>query len=156
MTEEEASNMAYEHAARASVNMANAADRKKTATFAELQAFQEKLDSAIKSNEELTLRKNKELVIERDNLLIERDSLRGKMQKLDEENKFLGEEVINEHVLGFNQTIAQCNLFYQVPLDDPHYDVMKTVVKGELLPLTSVPETVALIASSAKPQHNIG
>ncbi|KOM29070.1 hypothetical protein LR48_Vigan632s000500 [Vigna angularis] len=65
-----------------------------------------------RSNDDLKLdlpcsgERNKELVIERDDLLIERDSLRGKLQKLDDENKFLGEEVINEHVLGFNQVIV--------------------------------------------------
>ncbi|KOM37180.1 hypothetical protein LR48_Vigan03g056100 [Vigna angularis] len=43
--------------------------------------------------------KNKELTTKRGILLIKRNSLRDKVQKMEKENKFLGEEVINEHVL---------------------------------------------------------
>ncbi|KAG2389660.1 uncharacterized protein HKW66_Vig0177330 [Vigna angularis] len=137
MTKEEASDMAYELAARSNVCIAYVASRRKVAASVELQALQEKLDATIKSNEELTLRvaevekvpvdektkaktllaeartiarqlqqsnnglkldlqrsveKNKELVIERESLLTKRDSLHGKVQKLDDENKFLDEE----------------------------------------------------------------
>lgn len=110
-----------------------------------------------RSNDDLKLdiqrstEKSKELVTERDNLLTERDSLRGKMQKMEEENKFLGDEVINEHVLGFNKPIARCNLLYQVPLDDPHFDVTKIIVNGELVPISTIPKTPTLIVQTVKP-----
>ncbi|WVZ06446.1 hypothetical protein V8G54_019792 [Vigna mungo] len=67
MTEEEASNMAFELAARSAMCMAfelaaqspmcmaYAAEKKET-TSTELQALQEKYDEAVKSNKELTLR----------------------------------------------------------------------------------------------------
>lgn len=52
------------------------------------------------------------------------------------ENKFLGEDICNEHLIGFEQGIAQCHYFFQVPLEHPEYDVMKVVVDGQLVAMS--------------------
>ncbi|KOM55958.1 hypothetical protein LR48_Vigan10g185000 [Vigna angularis] len=194
MTEEEASNMAFDLAARSTMCVAYAVEKKAT-TSIEIQALQEKYDKAMKSNKDLTLRlaevekmpeddknkantllvesrsfhpklqrsnddlkldllrfteKGKELIAERDNLLSKWDSLRDNVQKLEDENKFLGEEVINEHVLDFEKAFSQCNLLYHVPLDDSRFNVMKMIVNGELVPIP-VPETLAPTVEATQP-----
>lgn len=56
--------------------------------------------------------KNKELVIERDTLLTERDSLCEQVEKLEKDKLFLDDEVINEHALGFEKALAKCNFLF--------------------------------------------
>ncbi|KOM35252.1 hypothetical protein LR48_Vigan02g140200 [Vigna angularis] len=183
MTEDEVSNMAMELAARSTMCLAYAAQKRASASI-ELQSLQEKYDAAVKSNQELTLRltetkriadedkkkantllaearstqhrmqrsyddlkldlqnattKNKELVIERDGLLANRDSLRDRVLKLEADNKFLGDEVVNDHLLGFEKALAQCNILFQVPTKDPRLDVSMMVVDGKLVPIHVLP-----------------
>ncbi|KOM41331.1 hypothetical protein LR48_Vigan04g152900 [Vigna angularis] len=52
------------------------------------------------------------------------------------QNKFLGEEICNECLLGFDQGIAQCHYFFQVLLDHLSYDIMKMVVDGQLVTMS--------------------
>ncbi|KOM54399.1 hypothetical protein LR48_Vigan10g029100 [Vigna angularis] len=49
--------------------------------------------------------------------------------------------------------ITECNLFYQMPLENPCYEVMQTVVEGKLVPLTPSPETQPLVAPFVEPQQ---
>lgn len=77
------------------------------------------------------------------NLMKERDALAADRKKLADEHKFLGEEVCNERFKGFEQGIAQCHYFFQVPLDYPEYDVMKEVVDGQLVTM-SLPNDVGV------------
>ncbi|KOM41465.1 hypothetical protein LR48_Vigan04g166300 [Vigna angularis] len=150
MTEEEASNMAMELAARSTMCLAYAAQKRASAST-ELQSLQEKYDAAVKSNQDLTLclaeteriadedkkkantllaetgsaqhrmqqsfddlkldlqkatTSNKELMTERDGLLADRDLLRDRVLKPEANNKFLGDEVVNEHLLGFEKALA--------------------------------------------------
>ncbi|KOM37834.1 hypothetical protein LR48_Vigan03g121600 [Vigna angularis] len=60
-------------------------------------------------------------------------------EKLQAENKFLGEEISTEQLNGFEQGIAQCNYFLQVSFDHPEFDVMKPVIDVQLVAL-SLPE----------------
>lgn len=59
------------------------------------------------------------MVKERDTLLSERDGLLAGREKLTVENKFLDNEICNEHFLGFDNGIAQCHYFFKVSLDHP-------------------------------------
>ncbi|KOM52078.1 hypothetical protein LR48_Vigan09g073700 [Vigna angularis] len=144
MTEEEASDMAMELAARSKMCLAYAAQKRASAST-DLQALQEKFDAAVKSNQDVTLRlaetermaevdkkktstllaearatqchmqrslddamldlqkaatSNTKLTAKRDDLLAERDSLQDRVTKLEADNKLLGDEVMNEHLLG--------------------------------------------------------
>ncbi|KOM34335.1 hypothetical protein LR48_Vigan02g048500 [Vigna angularis] len=109
------------------------------------------------SNDELKLdpqrstNKNKELVTKRDNLLTERGALRDTVLKLENENKFLGDEVVNEHLLDFEKALAQCNLLFQVPLEDPHLDVGMIVVEVELVPIQVPPPSTPIIQAVEQP-----
>ncbi|KOM56708.1 hypothetical protein LR48_Vigan10g260000 [Vigna angularis] len=67
-------------------------------------------------------------------LTAEQDSLRSQVTKLEAEVKLLGDEAVNEHVLGFDKALAQCNLLFQVPTDDPRLDVSMMVVDNKLVP----------------------
>lgn len=58
----------------------------------------------------------------------EKDALMGDSEKLMDENKFLGGEICNEHLLGYDNGIAQCHYFLRVPLNHPGYDIMKMLV----------------------------
>lgn len=53
--------------------------------------------------------KNKDLVKDRDTLLNKKEGFLADLEKLTVENKFLGEEICNERLLGFDQGIAQCH-----------------------------------------------
>ncbi|KOM26287.1 hypothetical protein LR48_Vigan247s000500 [Vigna angularis] len=179
MTEEEASDMAMELAARLTMCLAYAAQKRGLAST-KLQALQEKFDVVVKSNQDLTLRLAKtermaeedkkkastlyaearatqrrmqrslddakldfqkattsstKLTTERDGLLAERDSLQDRVTKLEADNKLLGDEVVNEHLLEFEKALAQCNLLFQVPTDDPRLDVSMMVVDEKLVPI---------------------
>ncbi|KOM26347.1 hypothetical protein LR48_Vigan252s005900 [Vigna angularis] len=63
----------------------------------------------------------------------ERDAFAAAQIKLTAENKVVGDEVCNERFRGFEQGIAQCSYFFQVPLDFPDFDIMKDVVDGKLV-----------------------
>ncbi|KOM38098.1 hypothetical protein LR48_Vigan03g148000 [Vigna angularis] len=154
MTEEEASDMAIELAARSTMCLAYATQKRASAST-DLQALREKFDVAIKSNEDLTLRlaetermaeedkkKANTLLAEaratqrqRDSLLAERDSLQDRVTKLEADNKLPGDEVVNEHLLGFDKVFAQCNLLFQVPTNDPRLDVRMMVMDDKLVPI---------------------
>ncbi|WVZ07137.1 hypothetical protein V8G54_020483 [Vigna mungo] len=95
--------------------------------------------------------KNKELVIKRDNLLTERGTLRNTMLKLENDNKFLVDEVVNEHVLNFETTLAQCNLVFHVPINDPHLNVEMIVVNGELMPMHVPPPSTPVVQDVEQP-----
>ncbi|KOM27520.1 hypothetical protein LR48_Vigan432s002500 [Vigna angularis] len=190
MTEEEASNMAMELAARSTMCLAYAAQKRASAST-ELQALQEKFDAAVKSNQDLTLRlAETERMAEEDKkkastllaearatqrrmqrslddakldlqkattsntkLTAERDSLQDRVTKLEAENKLLGDEVVNEHLLGFDKALAQCNLLFQVPTDDPRLDVSMMVVDDKLVPIhvpPPPPTTVSNVEAAAE------
>ncbi|KOM37786.1 hypothetical protein LR48_Vigan03g116800 [Vigna angularis] len=93
---------------------------------------------AERSNEDLRLDlqratgKNKDLVKERDALLSERLTI---------ENNFLGDEICNEHLLGFEKGISEYHYFFKVPLDQPGYDIMKTLVDRQLVTMSLPAET---------------
>ncbi|KOM37430.1 hypothetical protein LR48_Vigan03g081200 [Vigna angularis] len=74
-------------------------------------------------------------------LTAERDSLHDQVTKLEAEIKLLGDEVVNEHVLGFDKALAQCNLQFQVPTDDPRLDVSMMVVDNKLVPIHIPPSS---------------
>lgn len=80
------------------------------------------------------------MVKERDNLLTGQDAFLTNREKLTLEKRFLCDEVYNEHVFDFEKGIRQCNYFFKVSLDHPGYDVMKTLVNGQLV---DVPMLVA-------------
>lgn len=71
----------------------------------------------------------------------ERDTLLANREKL----ATLGDKVCNEHVLGFKKGIAQCHYIFKVPLDHPSYDIMKTVVDGQLIDVP-LPATIKALA----------
>ncbi|KOM42825.1 hypothetical protein LR48_Vigan05g042900 [Vigna angularis] len=72
-------------------------------------------------------------------LTTERDSLLDRVTKLEAEVKLLGDEVVNEHVLGFDKAVAQCHLLFKVPTDDPRIDVSMMVVDDKLVPIHALP-----------------
>ncbi|KOM34635.1 hypothetical protein LR48_Vigan02g078500 [Vigna angularis] len=175
MIEEEASNMAMELATRSTMCMAYAAvksnqelmlrlaeteriadeDKKKANTLlAEAHSAQRRMQQ---SYDDLNLdlqnatTKNKELVTERDDLLADRDSLRDRVLKLEANNKFLGDEVVNEHLLGFEKALAQCNILFQVPTEDPRLDVSMMVVDGKLVPIHVPPPSPLAIPNVQTP-----
>ncbi|KOM58054.1 hypothetical protein LR48_Vigan11g108700 [Vigna angularis] len=187
MTEEEASNMAMELAARSTMCLAYIA-QKRASTSIELQALQEKYVASVKSNQDLTLRlaeieriadkdkkkanallaeeraaqrrmqrsfddlkldlqnattSNKDLMAKREGLLADRDSLRDRVLKLEADNKFLGDEVVNEHLLSFKKALAQCNLLFQISTEVPLLDVSMMVLDGRLVQIHAPPSLVA-------------
>ncbi|KOM45688.1 hypothetical protein LR48_Vigan06g099400 [Vigna angularis] len=96
-------------------------DKKKASTLlAEARATQRRMQQSL-DDAKLDLQKattsNTKLTVERDALLAERDSLQDRVTRLEADNKLLGDEVVNEHLLGFDKALAQCNLLFQVPTD---------------------------------------
>ncbi|KAG2405441.1 uncharacterized protein HKW66_Vig0046960 [Vigna angularis] len=178
MTDEEASNMTLELAARLALCQTYVA-RKKASAVAELQELQAKLESSIKANQDLTLKlAETERMAEEDKkkantllaegraaqrltqrslddalldlqkatasnntLKTEWDSLLDRVTKLEAEVKLLGDEVVNEHVLGFDKALAQCKLLFQVPIDDNRLNVGMMVVDGKLTPIHVPPSS---------------
>lgn len=89
---------------------------------------------------------NKDLLIERDNLLVVWDDLLAQRVKLVEENTYLGNEVYNEHVVGFEKGIVQyAYFFWSFDLDHEGYDVIKMVVNRQMMdvPLSTAQEEVS-------------
>ncbi|XP_017422236.1 uncharacterized protein LOC108331807 [Vigna angularis] len=114
-------------------------DKKKASTLlAEARATQRRMQRSL-DDAKLDLQKatasNTKLMAERDGLLADQDSLQDRLTKLEADNKFLGDEVMNEHLLGFEKALAQCNLLFQVPTDDPRLDVSMMVVDEKLVPI---------------------
>ncbi|KOM55488.1 hypothetical protein LR48_Vigan10g138000 [Vigna angularis] len=148
MTEEEASNMAWELAARSTMKLTlrlaeveritDEDKRKDNTLLVESRSAQRRLQRSsddLKLDLQKSTNKYKELGTDRDNLLVERDVLRDRVLKLETDNKFLGDEVVKEHLLGFGKALAQCNVFFQIPLEDPHLDVSMVVMDGKLVPI---------------------
>ncbi|KOM55379.1 hypothetical protein LR48_Vigan10g127100 [Vigna angularis] len=119
VTEEEASNMALELTARLAMCLAYAAQQRASAST-ELQALQAKFDATFKANQDLTLRL-------------------AETERIAEEDK--NKAMVNEHVLGFDKALAQCNLLFQVPTDDPRLDVSMMVVDNKLVPIYIPPSS---------------
>ncbi|KOM40972.1 hypothetical protein LR48_Vigan04g117000 [Vigna angularis] len=134
MTEEEASNMSLELTARATLCQAYAAHKKASAS-AELQALQAKLESSVKANQDLTLR------LAETEWMAEEDKKKASTLLAEGQVKLLGDEVVNEHVLGFDKAVAQCHLLFQVPTDDPRLDVSMMVVDEKLVPIHVPPSS---------------
>ncbi|KOM33997.1 hypothetical protein LR48_Vigan02g014700 [Vigna angularis] len=74
-------------------------------------------------------------------LMAERDSLLDRVTKLEAEVKLLGDEVVNEHVLGFDKALAQRHFLFEVPTDDPRLDVSMMVVDDKLVPISIPPSS---------------
>ncbi|KOM25383.1 hypothetical protein LR48_Vigan102s004100 [Vigna angularis] len=120
-------------------------DKKKASTLlAEARAAQRRMQRSL-DDAQLDLHKStasiSTLTAERDSLrasistlTAERDALRARVAEVEAENKLLGDEVVNEHVLGFDKALAQCNLLFQVPTDDSRLNVSMMVVNGQLVP----------------------
>ncbi|KOM50448.1 hypothetical protein LR48_Vigan08g127500 [Vigna angularis] len=153
MTEEEASNMALELIARfnatfkanqdlnlrlAETEQIAEEDKKKANTLlAEARATQHRMQRSL-DDAKLNFQK---ATSSNATLTAERDSLHDQVTKLEAENKLLGDEVINEHVLGFDKDLTQCNLVFQVPTDDPRLDVSMMVVDNKLVPIYIPPSS---------------
>ncbi|KOM37394.1 hypothetical protein LR48_Vigan03g077600 [Vigna angularis] len=113
-------------------------DKKKASTLlAEARATQRRMQRSL-DDAKLDLQK---ATSSNSTLTAERDSLRDQVTKLEEEVKLLGDEVVSEHVLGFDKALAQCNLLFQVPTDDPRLDVSMMVVDNKLVPIQIPPSS---------------
>ncbi|KOM39772.1 hypothetical protein LR48_Vigan03g315400 [Vigna angularis] len=123
-------------------------DKKKANTLlVEARAVQRRMQRSfddLKLDLQKATTSNKELMAERDGLLADRDSLRDRVLKLEADNKFLGDEVVNELLLGFEKALAQCNLLFQVPTEDPCLDVSMMVVDESLVLIRAPPSPVAI------------
>ncbi|KOM53185.1 hypothetical protein LR48_Vigan09g184400 [Vigna angularis] len=89
-------------------------------------------------------------------LTTERDSLLDRVTKLEAEVKLLGDEVVNEHVLGFDKAVAQCHLLFQVPTDDPRLDVSMMVVDDKLVPIHVPPSSPPVGQNVEAPIETVG
>ncbi|KOM28363.1 hypothetical protein LR48_Vigan538s000100 [Vigna angularis] len=154
MTEEEGSNMAFELGAWSTMCMAYA-DEKKAVSSTVLQALQEKYDEAVKSKKELTLRLAEvENMVEDDKnkaKTLRAESHSSYLLKLENDKRFVGDEVVNEHVLGFENALTQCILLFQVPIDDPRLDVGMIVVNDELVPMLVPPPSTLVVQAIEQP-----
>ncbi|KOM57469.1 hypothetical protein LR48_Vigan11g050200 [Vigna angularis] len=113
-------------------------DKKKASTLlAEARATQRRMQRSL-DDVKLDLQK---ATSSNATLTAERDSLRGQVTKLEAEVKLLGDEVVNEHVLSFDKALAQCNLLFNVPIDDPRLDVSMMVVDNKLVPISIPPSS---------------
>ncbi|KOM58056.1 hypothetical protein LR48_Vigan11g108900 [Vigna angularis] len=174
MTEEEASNMALELAARSAMCLSYAAekrasastermaeeDKKKASTLlAEARAAQRRMQRSL-DDVQLDLQKatasNSTLTVERDSLLARVTELDARVTEVEAENKLLGDEVVNEHLLGFDKALAQCRLLFQVPTDDPRLDVSLMVVDNQLVPINDPPPSTPVVQNANAEVEAIG
>ncbi|KOM30005.1 hypothetical protein LR48_Vigan845s003300 [Vigna angularis] len=113
-------------------------DKKKASTLlAEARAAQRRMQRSL-DDAQLDLQK---ATASNTTLTIERDSLLDQVTKLEAKVKLLGDEVVNEHVLGFDKALAQCHLLSQVPTDDPRLNVSMMVVDDKLVPIHVPPSS---------------
>ncbi|KOM47816.1 hypothetical protein LR48_Vigan07g152000 [Vigna angularis] len=127
-------------------------DKKKASTLlAEGRAAQRRVQRSL-DDAQLDLQK---ATASNTTLTTERDSLLDQVTKLEAEVKLLGDEVVNEHVLGFDKALAQCQLLFQVPTDDPHLDVSMMVVDGKLVPI-HVPPSSPIGQNVEAPVETVG
>ncbi|BAU01527.1 hypothetical protein VIGAN_11078000 [Vigna angularis var. angularis] len=189
MSPGEASDMAYELIARASVCMNYAAGSTKSLLTEELDTVRQDLEASQKKNAELTRHLEEIMKIAEDNrakvasaltqaqddlrqlkrtsddlkldfqkatsqnqaLMKERDALVAVRDKLTTENLSLGDDICNERLTGFEQGIAQCRYFFGTPLSHDGFDIMKIVVNGQLLSLSTLDEDEAAAIANASP-----
>ncbi|KOM41485.1 hypothetical protein LR48_Vigan04g168300 [Vigna angularis] len=118
-------------------------DKKKASTLlAEARATQRRMQRSL-DDTKLDLQK---AAAANTKLTAERDSLQDQVTRLKVDNKLLGDEVVNEHLLEFDKALAQCNLLFQVLTNDPRLDVSMMVMDDKLVPIHVPPP-----ASSAAP-----
>ncbi|KOM34851.1 hypothetical protein LR48_Vigan02g100100 [Vigna angularis] len=138
MTEEEASIMAMELAARLTMCLAYVAQKRASAST-ELQALQEKFDATVKSNQDLTLRlAETERMAEEDKkkantLLAEARATQRRMQRSLDDAKLDLQKATTSNTKLMVARLVQPPL--QVSTDDPRLDVSMMVVDGKLVPI---------------------
>ncbi|XP_022640577.1 uncharacterized protein LOC111242296 [Vigna radiata var. radiata] len=98
----------------------DASQKKVVSLQSSVETLQTDLDKAKSDNAEL-LKDKVSALAERDTLLKEKLALE--------------DQVCQERELGFQQGIGQCHYFYNTPLEDPNFDIMKLFVDGKLVDL---------------------
>ncbi|KOM48277.1 hypothetical protein LR48_Vigan07g198100 [Vigna angularis] len=128
-------------------------DKKKASTLlTEARAAQRRMQRSL-DDVQLDLQKSTASI---STLTAERDSLRARVAELEAENKLLGDEVVNEHLLGFDKALAQCNLLFQVPTDDSRLNVSMMVVNGQLVPIMDPPPSTPTFQNANPDAEAVG
>ncbi|KOM36800.1 hypothetical protein LR48_Vigan03g018100 [Vigna angularis] len=142
-------------------------DKKKASTMlAEARTAQRRMQRSL-DDAQLDLHKStasiSTLTAERDSLrasistlTAERDAFRARVAEVEAENKLFGDEVVNEHVLGFDKALAQCNLLFQVPTDDSRLNVSMMVANGQLVPIMDPPPSTPTVQNANVDAEAIG